>query len=110
MMAVNVGNGIVEESSSDDYDQVMFTQNVETIEAFSSHVVPVKVGRAYTGECINIMVQALWMEDSSLPQGLTVRNMYTELRQGSKKAVVMVRNSIAYPQTLQKKPQWPGQW
>ena len=27
----------------------MFTQNVETIEPFSSHIVPVKVGRAYTG-------------------------------------------------------------
>ena len=46
----------------------------------SSHMVPVKVGRAYTGECINIMVQALWMEDGSLPQGLTVQNSYTELR------------------------------
>ena len=83
--------------------QVMFTQNVETIEAFSSHVVPVKVGRAYTGEHINIMVQALWTEDGSLLQGLTIQNMYTELRQGSKKAVMVVRNGMAYPQTLQKK-------
>ena len=73
----------------------MFTQNVETIEAFSSHVVPVKVGRAYTGEHINIMVQALQTEDSSLPQGLSVQNTYTELRQGSKKAVMVVRNSTA---------------
>ena len=100
MMAMKVGDGIVEESSSDGYNQVMFTQNVETIEAFSSHVVLVKVGRAYTGGCINILVQALWTEDSSLLQGLTVQNMYTELRQGSKKAVVVVRNSMAYPQTL----------
>ena len=81
----------------------MFTQNVETIEPFSSCVMPVKVGKAYTGEHINIMVQALWTEDGSLPQGLTVQNMYTELRQGSKKAVVVVRNSMAYSQTLQKK-------
>ena len=56
MMAMKVGDGIAEESSSDDYDQVMFDQNVETIEAFSSHVVLMKAGRAYTGECINIMV------------------------------------------------------
>ena len=56
MTAIKVGDDMVEESSSDDYDQVMFTQNVETIEAFSSHVVPVTVGRAYTGEHINIMV------------------------------------------------------
>ena len=76
---------------------------METIEPFSSCVVQVKVGRAYTGECINIMVQDLWTEDGSLPQGLTVENMYTKLRQGSKMAVVVVRNSMAYSQTLQKK-------
>ena len=49
-----------------------------------------------------MMVQALQTEDSSLLQGLTVQNMYTELRRGSKKAVVVVRNSMAYSQTLQK--------
>ena len=102
-MTMEVGNGIMEEPNPDGYDQVMFTQNMETIEPFSSHVVPVKVGRAYTGECINIMVQALQTEDGSLPHGLTVQNTYTELRQGSKKAVVVVRNSTAYSQTLQKK-------
>ena len=77
---MKVGDGIMEESSLDSYNQVMFTQDVETIEAFSSHVVPLKVGRAYTGEHINIMVQALWTEDGSLLQGLTVQNTYTELR------------------------------
>ena len=49
------------------------------------------------------MVQALQTEDSSLPQGLTVQNTYTELRQGSKKAVVVVRNNLVYSQTLWKK-------
>ena len=49
------------------------------------------------------MVQALQTEDGSLPQGLTVQNMYTELRQASKKALVVVRNSMAYSQTLWKK-------
>ena len=73
MMAMETGDGTMEESSSDGYDQVMLIQNVETIEAFSSCIVPVKVGRACTGECVNIMVQALWTEDGSLPQGLTVQ-------------------------------------
>ena len=102
MMTVEVGDGIAEELSPDCYDQVMFTQNIETIEPFSSHMVPVKVGRAYTGEHINIMVQFLQTEDGSLPQGLTVQNTYMELRQGSNKAVVVVRNSTAYSQTLWK--------
>ena len=100
MTAVKVGDDTADKSSSDDYDQVMFTQNVETIKAFSSHVVPVQVGRAYTREHINIMVQALQMEYGPLLQVLTIQNMYTELRQGSKKAVIVVRNSMAYPQTL----------
>ena len=81
----------------------MYTQNIVTIKPFSSHVVPVKAGRAYTGECINIMVQALQTEDGSLLQGLTVQNTYTKLRQGGKKAVVVVRNKTASLQTLQKK-------
>ena len=102
-MTVEVGDGIAVEPNPDGYDQVMLTQNVETIEPFSSHVVLVKVGRAYTGECINIMVQTLQTEDGTLPQGLTVQNMYMELRRGSKKAVVVVRNSTAYSQTLWKK-------
>ena len=103
MMTMEVGDSIKEEPKLDGYDQVMFTQNVETIEPFSSHMVPVKAGRAYTGECINIMVQALQTEDVSLSQGLTVQNTYTELRQGSKKTVMVVRNNMAYLQTLWKK-------
>ena len=81
----------------------MFTQNVETIEPFSSCMVLVKVGRAYTGEHINIMVQALQTEDGSLTQGLTAQNTYTKLRNRSKREVMVVRNSMAYLQTLQKK-------
>ena len=38
-----------------------------------------------------------------MPQGLTVQNTYTELRKGSKKAVVVVWNNTAYLQTLCKK-------
>ena len=97
MTAIEVGDGKVEECGPDDYDQVMFTQNVEPIEAFSYHVVSVKAEKAYTRGCINIMAQALQTEDSSLPQGLTLHNICMELWQGSKKAVVVVRNSIAYP-------------
>ena len=103
MTTVEVGDGLKEEPGPDGYDQLMYTKNAETIEPFSSHIIPVKAGRAYTGEHINVMAQALQTEDDSLPQGLTVQNMYTELRQGSKRAVMVVRNNTAYSQTLQKK-------
>ena len=85
MMTMEVSDGLKEELVPDGYDQLMHTQNAETIEPFSSHVVPVKAGRTYTGECFNIMVQALLTEDGSLPQSLTLQNTYTELKQCSKK-------------------------
>ena len=100
MMTMEEGDGPKKELVPDGYDQLMYTQNEETIEPFSSHIVPVKAGRAHTGEYINIMVQALQTEDGSLLQGLTVQNTYTKLRQGSKKAVVVVRNNTVYSQTL----------
>ena len=103
MMPLEVGDGQEEKVDMNDYDQLMYAQNVETIEPFSSHIVPVKTERVYMGECINVMVQALQTQDGSLPQGFTVQNMYNELRKGSKKAVVVVQNNTAYLQTLQKK-------
>ena len=81
----------------------MYTQKVETLEPFSSHVIPMKMVEAYLGECLNVMVQALHAQDGTLPPGLTTQNTYTELRKGSKKAVVVVWNNTTYPQTLQKK-------
>ena len=59
MMSVEVGDGQKEGGDMNGYDQLMYTQNAETIEPFSSHIIPVRVGRAYMGEHINIMVQAL---------------------------------------------------
>ena len=50
-----------------------------------------------------MMTQDLCAEDSPLLQGLTVQNAYTELRKGSKNVVMVVRNSMAYPQILRKK-------
>ena len=103
MMPMEVGDGQKEKSDMNDNDQLMCTQNAETIEPFSSSIVPVKTGRPYVGEHINIMVQALQTQDGSLPQGHTVQNTYTELRKGSKKAVVLVWNNTTYSQTLWKK-------
>ena len=103
MAAIKVGDEFTEEPSSDDYDDVVFTQNVEIIEAFSSHAVQVRAKRAHTSGLINVMTQALQAGDISLLQGLTVQNTYTDLRQCSKNAVMVVRNSMAYLQTLCKK-------
>ena len=100
MMTMEEGDGLKEELDPDGYDQLMYTQNAETIEPFSSHVMSLKAGRAHMGKHINVMVQALQTEDGSLPQGLTVQNTYTELRQGSKKTVMVVRKNTVYSQTI----------
>ena len=47
-----------ERSSPYEYDEVVVTKNVETVDVFSSSVIPMKVEKAYTGEHINIMTQA----------------------------------------------------
>ena len=75
---------------------------METIDAFSSWVIPTKVEKAYMGECINVMTQALWTKDGSLLQGLTIQNAYTELRKGSKNAVVVVREQYSLTQNSPK--------
>ena len=84
-------------------DEVVLTRNTETIKALSSQVISVKAEKAYTGEHINVMTEVLQTEDGTLPQGLTIQKAYTRLWKGSKYVVVVVRNSTAYPQTLQKK-------
>ena len=48
-----------EKFDTNDNDQLMYTQNAETIEPFCSCIIPVKTGRVYVGECINVMIQAL---------------------------------------------------
>ena len=85
------------ESGLDKYDEVAITNNMETVDAFSSCVIPMRAKKAYMEECINVMTLALQTKDGFLLQGLTVQNAYTELRKGSKNAVMMVRNSMAYP-------------
>ena len=103
MMAVEVGNGQEEGYDTDKDSLLMYTQKAETLEPFSSHVIPMKTTNAYLGKCLNLMVQALHAQDGTLLPGLIMQNMYTELRKGSKKAVVVVHNNTAYPQTLWKK-------
>ena len=103
MTPVEVGDCQEGRHDTDQDGPLMYTQKVETLEPFSSHVIPVKTMEAYLGECLNVMVEALHIQDGTLPPGLTVQNMYIELRKGSKKAVVVVWNNTTYPQTLQKK-------
>ena len=48
--ATMVSDKNAEDSSLNGYDEVVVTKNMETIDTFSSQVIPVKVEKAYTGE------------------------------------------------------------
>ena len=103
MTPIEVGDSQEGRYDIDNDNPLMYTQKAETLEPFSSHVIPMKTVKVYLGECINVMAQALCTQDGTLLLGLTVQNTYTELRKGGKKAVIVVQNNTAYPQTLQKK-------
>ena len=64
---------------------MMQTQKVETMEPFSSHVIPMKMMETHMGEHLNMMVQTLFNQDGTLLPGLTMHNTYTKLRKGGKR-------------------------
>ena len=103
VVLVEVGNDQDGRYDADQDSPLMYAQRVEILEPFSSHVIPMKMTEAYLGAHLNVMVQALDAQDGTSPPGITMQNTYTELRQGSRKAVVVVRNNTTYPQTLWKK-------
>ena len=73
------------------------------IDAFSSHIIHVRMRTAYSGARLNVMTQALCAEDESLPQGLMIQNTYTDMCNGSKNVTIIVRNCTVYLQILRKK-------
>ena len=83
-MLVEVGNDQDGRYDADQDSPLMYTQKVEMLEPFSSHIIPLKTTGAYLGECLNVMVQALHAQDCTLPPVITMQNMYTKLRKGSK--------------------------
>ena len=86
-----------------EYDEVITTKGSKMIDAFSSKIIHARMKIAFTRVGLNVMTQALCAEEGSLPQGLTIQNMNTKRHNGSKSVTIVVRNGMAYPQTLKKK-------
>ena len=57
---MEVGNDQEEGYDADKDSPLMYTQKAETLEHFSSHVLPIKTTKVYLRECLNVMVQALY--------------------------------------------------
>ena len=73
------------------------------IDTYWSKIIHMSMKTAFTRAKLNVMTQALHAVEGSLPQGLTIQNVYNKMCNGSRSVAVMVRNGAAYPQTLKKK-------
>ena len=62
-----------------EYNEVVTTKDSETIDAFSSRIIHMRVKTAFTGARLNVMTEALHAEEGPLPQGLTIQNAYTDM-------------------------------
>ena len=109
MMPMVVGDDWEEKFDSNDDDSLIYTQKAESLEPISSHIIPVKTGKAYLGECINVMIQALQAKDGTLPPRPDCTGHIYQVDKGPKKVVVVVYNNTTYPQTIRKKTLWPEQ-
>ena len=58
-MATVEDHQATEASGPGEYNEVVVSKNTETVDAFSSCVIPMKAEKVYMGECINVMTQAL---------------------------------------------------
>ena len=85
------------------FNEVVTTKDSKMIDAFLSQIIHVRMRTAFTGVKLNVMTRVLYTEEGLLPQGLTIQNTYTKMHNGSKNVVIVVRNSMVYPQTLKKK-------
>ena len=111
MTPVEVGGDREEGCEMDQDSSLMHTQKAETLEPFSSHVIPVRIMEAYLGECLNIMVQGLHAQDGTLPPGITVQNTYTELRKGKQEGSSGgVEQHQPTPRLSRRRPLCQGQW
>ena len=72
MTPMEVGDSQEKRYDTDNDNPLMYTQKAETLEPSSSHIIPMKTVKVYSGEHINVMVQALHTQDGTLLLGLTV--------------------------------------
>ena len=86
-----------------EYDEIVTIKDSKMIDAFSYWIIHARTKTAFTGVWLNVMTQALHADEGPLPQDLTIQNTYTKMCNGSKNVSIIVRNSMAYPQTLKKK-------
>ena len=50
MMPMEVGDNQEEKFDTNNDDPLMYTQKAKTLEPFSSHIIPVQIGKVYLGE------------------------------------------------------------
>ena len=92
---------------STEYDEVVTTKGSETIDTFSSKIMNAWTKTAFTSARLNAMTHTLHAGEGPMSPGLMIQNAYTKMHNGSKNVAIVVRNSMAYPQTLKKPEEDP---
>ena len=85
------------------YDEVVTTKGSKMIDAFPPKINHAWTKTPFTSARLNLMTHALCAGKELLPPGLMIQNAYTKMCNGSRNVAIVVRNSMAYPQTLKKK-------
>ena len=74
-----------------EYDEVVTTNDSQTLDAFSSKIIHERMKTAFTSVKLNMKTQALHAKERSLPQGLMIQNTYIKMCNGSKSVTIMVK-------------------
>ena len=82
-----------------DLDKTVILKGKYTIPAFSTMIAHRHTRRTFMmGHCLNVMVQPPYFEDdTNLPVGLYVQQVYTELKDGSRSLPLVLWNGTSKP-------------
>ena len=108
--ATMVDDQTMGESSPDEHDKVVITKNRETVDAFYSHVIPMKAEKAYLGSTFT-----LWPKHCEPKTALYCR--VSPFKTCTPSWGKVARTQLCWwgivwptPKPSKRKPWWPGQW
>ena len=111
MTPVEVGDDQEGGCNTNQDGPLMYTQKLETLKPFSSHVIPMKTAEAYLGEHLNVMVQALLGQDVTLPLGPHHAEYVYRTEEGQQESGSGgVEPHCLPPNSLKERPPWQWQW
>ena len=88
----------------------MYNQKVETLEPFSSHVIPMKTTKVYLGECINLWCKLCMLRMEPCHQASQYRIHTLNWGRAAKRQCWWCRITPPIPKLLGRRLPWQGQY